>query len=256
MLVFLWECSSRLIRIKPLTLWLDPFWKFFSTFFTFLLGLLIGLWCVFGLRGILCLLMVLLTVSLKTTSVLGRVTPCHPPYLLLLWNYLSHFLTKSFKLKLIKFHQRYSRVRLSHLLFADDIMIFTHVFVSFAINLKVVLGSFSATTGLFVNSHNSHVFLGGALGSSLKYVIVYALDMPFGVFPMRYLGVSLVGSRILARHCLPLQEKILLLFYSCYVKVFILCRPSSVNHSHHFLYIELLVCSVSYSYEGPGWYWV
>lgn len=85
------------------------------------------------------------------------------------------------------------------------------------------LGAFAAATILCCNRHKRQVFIAGTNDILIEQIRV-VLSMDVGAFPIRYLGVPLVRTRIRAMCCQTLSEKILdrlrswivkFLFYTC-----------------------------------------
>lgn len=81
----------------------------------------------------------------------------------------------------------------SHLLFADDVMIFAKATMEIAGNLKRLLNDFSHRAGLAINCD--------------KATTEAILNFKIGSLPIRYLGAPLFSSRLKAADCQPLMDK-------------------------------------------------
>ena len=99
-----------------------------------------------------------------------------------------------------KFHWRCSRLNLSHLCFADDLMIFSHGSVASVRLVKETLSEFSALSGLSVNPLKSAIFCCG-MDESVVNEILQLTGFTKDSLPVRYLGVPLISSRLSAADC-------------------------------------------------------
>ncbi|XP_077233401.1 uncharacterized protein LOC143875681 [Tasmannia lanceolata] len=96
---------------------------------------------------------------------------------------------------------------ITHLMFADDLMVFADGNISCASEVLNCLNKFSITTGLEVNKVKSVAFYAG-LGVSQKRRISHMLQIKEGKLPISYLGLPLISSRLSANDCTPLISKI------------------------------------------------
>lgn len=120
---------------------------------------------------------------------------------MLCMEYMSRLFSREIENKRFLFHPRCKSLKISHLCFADDIMIFLKGSVQAAQVVKTVLNEFSATSGLRISEHKSHVFLCG-VPEDVGTAITRTLNMADGAFPIRYLGVPLHGRGL---RCVELQ---------------------------------------------------
>lgn len=101
------------------------------------------------------------------------------------------------------FHWRTKQINLSHVIFADDIFLFCKGnSASIRILLDSVL-SFSALSGLRLNSHKSQVFFCGVDDYTMRDTI-QRYGFMRGTLPISYLGLPLITSRLNAQSCAPL----------------------------------------------------
>ncbi|XP_077228447.1 uncharacterized protein LOC143861406 [Tasmannia lanceolata] len=98
-------------------------------------------------------------------------------------------------------------LQISHLLFADDVILFASVDRITASGITNCLDKFSACSGLSINLLKSEVFFSGG-DISLKQSSTQALRIPEGTLPVTYLGLPLIPSRLTSRQCQPLITKI------------------------------------------------
>ncbi|GKB62983.1 putative RNA-directed DNA polymerase [Tanacetum coccineum] len=106
-----------------------------------------------------------------------------------------------------KFHWRCSKVKLTHLCFANDLMIFSNGDVGSVSVIKAALNEFSRVSGLVPNMGKSQVFFGN-VHVHIRYAILNVLPFHVGSLPIRYLGVPLISSRLYKKHCDPLIDKV------------------------------------------------
>ncbi|XP_077237378.1 uncharacterized protein LOC143879071 [Tasmannia lanceolata] len=98
-------------------------------------------------------------------------------------------------------------IHISHLLFADDVVIFANASQNVAQSLVNCLDRFSYCSGLSLNRQKSEVFFNNS-NNFQKELICYILGIPTGSFPIRYLGLPLITSRLSTKDCSPLVSKI------------------------------------------------
>ncbi|XP_074290997.1 uncharacterized protein LOC141617734 [Silene latifolia] len=100
-----------------------------------------------------------------------------------------------FKGKQISYHPKCSKLNLTHLIFADDLMIFIRGDCPLVHAIKDVLHIFAQHSGLNVNAEKTSIYFGGVAPDVVQSILQdtgYAL----GHFSFRYLGIPLHTSRI------------------------------------------------------------
>lgn len=97
------------------------------------------------------------------------------------------------------------RINLSHLCFADDLMIFAKATQSSLQGVKGVLNEFYSFFGLQISHEKSEVFC-----SRLSYEIKAQLARQFGIhlgrLSVRYLGVPFISRKLREADCKPLVD--------------------------------------------------
>lgn len=116
-------------------------------------------------------------------------------------------LDKAFHEKMIKFHPLCSNIGLTHLSFADDLILFSDASPQSLAGIKDVLLEFYSLFGLQVNYHKSELYCCN-VSSSDQAVLASLLGMRLGKLPVRYLGVPLISWKFKDSYCQPLIEKI------------------------------------------------
>ncbi|XP_059669115.1 uncharacterized protein LOC132314247 [Cornus florida] len=111
-----------------------------------------------------------------------------------------------------KFHWRCNKLSITHLAFADDLLLFSFGNLASVTVLHNVLTRFLQWSGLSINCSKSHVFFSG-VDNQTKVAILNLLLFDAGVLPLTYLGLPLTSSAISATDCQSLVQKITLELY-------------------------------------------
>lgn len=106
------------------------------------------------------------------------------------------------------YHWRCRKTLLSHLCFADDLMVFCKGDVPSVRVFHEALLTFSQLSGLTPNLEKSAVFFSGVL-PSIQCEILAMVGFASGSLPVRYLGVPLITKRLGAADCQVLVDRIL-----------------------------------------------
>ena len=93
----------------------------------------------------------------------------------------------------------------SHLLFADDMLVFCKGYEKLAKGVNDASQKLEQYTGLAINKQKSKVFL--SKGCKVKDEIAAILGVPIGCLPLKYLGLPLTISYPKARHFLHLLTR-------------------------------------------------
>lgn len=133
--------------------------------------------------------------------------PISPYLFVIVMEYFSRLLMSLDQDREFKHHRGCKALRLTHLSFADDLMMFCKGDRNSAIKMKAVFDQFSAVSGLKANLDKSCIFFCG-VAEEVKGHLAAQLKIPSVTLPVRYLGVPLIPGRLKARDCKPLVEKI------------------------------------------------
>ena len=94
-------------------------------------------------------------------------------------------------------------ISVSHIIFADDLMVFLCVDKRNARRLKLLLDEFSSLSGLTIKYHKSEIFFGGA--TQHHNWIASHLGLNSSALPVTNLGLPLLPKRLSAgSSCAPL----------------------------------------------------
>lgn len=130
------------------------------------------------------------------------------PYLFVLcMNVLSHKINKAAKEKKFHYHPRCQSLSLTHLCFADDLMVFvegTKISIEGAL---AVFEGFTKWSGLSISIEKSTVYMVGVSVEDRRSILV---NFPFaeGTLPVRYLGLPLMTQAMGKQDYMPLVERV------------------------------------------------
>ncbi|XP_074305227.1 uncharacterized protein LOC141640275 [Silene latifolia] len=99
------------------------------------------------------------------------------------------------------------KMKLTHLMFADDLLFFSKGDTTSIIILLRSFATFSAATGLRMNNLKSNIYFNG-VHSSTKSDILQVSSFSEGIFPFKYLGVPISAGKLSIKHCYGLIEKV------------------------------------------------
>lgn len=130
------------------------------------------------------------------------------PYLyVILSNVLSKLLNKTAEAGGFQYHPQCQGVKLTHLSFADDIVVFTDGTVSSLKGTMGVMKEFAKMSGLHINATKSTIF---AAGPDLEPLLEEATTQGIstGTLPIRYLGLPLTTKSLTPLDYEPLIDKV------------------------------------------------
>ncbi|KAK1290058.1 hypothetical protein QJS10_CPB18g00601 [Acorus calamus] len=96
-------------------------------------------------------------------------------------------------------------LNVSHLCFADDLLVFSDCKQSSAVALTDLFSSFGAASRLYLNTSKSQTFTSC---NSLSQTFCTTLGISLFSLPVRYLGIPLLNCTLKYAHCLSLVDKI------------------------------------------------
>ncbi|XP_026459210.1 uncharacterized protein LOC113359853 [Papaver somniferum] len=164
--------------------------------------------------------------------------PLSPLIFVLIEDVLSRNITKLFRDKKMTPLVTQNGISPTHLIFADDIMIFCKGNLKSVHNLIDLLGKYQAALGQTVCRQKSKIYYGGG-SLSMRTYLVDILGMSVATFPDRYLGVQIMPGTVRYHHICNVIERIkaqlagwkgrLLSFHDCIVLV----KSVIVSYSIH-----------------------
>ncbi|PWA72453.1 RNA-directed DNA polymerase, eukaryota, Reverse transcriptase zinc-binding domain protein [Artemisia annua] len=106
-----------------------------------------------------------------------------------------------------KYHMGCNELKLTHLCFADDLLVLCQADINSITIIKNTLMEFSSASGLLPNMNKSTAFFGN-VGNEEMSEILEVLPFSIGKLPVKYLGVRLITKRIGAKECKQLIDKV------------------------------------------------
>ena len=131
--------------------------------------------------------------------------------------YLSRILKAAGEAKDFKFHPRYSKLKLNHLVFADDLMLFCKGDTQSIQTLCQGVQLFSSSSGLEANYTKLGIYLAG-VNDNFRMHAANTLDFTFESLPVKYLGMPLTSKRYTTADCEYLVDKMTSRIRSCFAK--------------------------------------
>ncbi|XP_042479159.1 uncharacterized protein LOC122060066 [Macadamia integrifolia] len=95
----------------------------------------------------------------------------------------------------------------THILFADDVFIFSNASIRYVKNLNNFLAKYQSFSGQKINLDKSKLFL-GSVPASRKQAIAEELGISICNFPTRYLGVEIFKGRLKKESLIPILDKV------------------------------------------------
>lgn len=128
------------------------------------------------------------------------------PYIILN-NLLSKMLKKAAEEGRFAYHPQCQGVKLTHLSFADDILVFTNGIAASLQGVLQVMESFAGMSDLRINAAKSKMFVAG---QELAPILSEAAPrgIPVGNLPICYLGMPLTTKSLTAQEYEPLIDKV------------------------------------------------
>ncbi|XP_033143250.1 uncharacterized protein LOC103860217 [Brassica rapa] len=116
-----------------------------------------------------------------------------------------------------RYHPRTENVAISHLMFADDVMIFFDGSSNSLHGIAECLDDFASWSGLSMNATKTELFTAGLDQTESSALMGYGF--PSGSFPIRYLGLPLMSRKLKISEYVPLMTKITKCFQAWSVKL-------------------------------------
>lgn len=133
--------------------------------------------------------------------------PLSPLTFVLVMDYLSRALKLASSLNDFKFHPLCKSLKLTHLCFADDLMIFCKGNHNDVKRMMEGFNHFTHVTGLHANTQKSQIYIVG-VDDNVKNDLTMLTSFTLGQFPFRYLGIPLSPSRWTKTDCQVLVDNI------------------------------------------------
>ncbi|GKB42253.1 RNA-directed DNA polymerase, eukaryota, reverse transcriptase zinc-binding domain protein [Tanacetum coccineum] len=138
---------------------------------------------------------------------LRQVDPISPYLFTLVMEVCSLLVAKNTQNCGFKHQNGCKELKITHLCFADDLMVFCHGDVNSVRIVKSTLDEFSEYSGLYPNKNKSIIFFGN-ICCPMKKDIINVVKFQEGKLPMKYLGVPLLAKCLGVADCKSLDDKV------------------------------------------------
>ncbi|KAL2225249.1 UNVERIFIED_CONTAM: Retrovirus-related Pol polyprotein from type-2 retrotransposable element R2DM, partial [Sesamum indicum] len=133
--------------------------------------------------------------------------PMSPALFLLCMEYFSRLVKRKTTNSDFNFHPKCEKLKITHLLFADDLMLFSRGDLPSIHILMECLQEFRDTSGLTINTSKSSIFTAGIQYEELDGILART-GFARGEMPVRYLGIPLAAQRLTVTNYSPLVDHI------------------------------------------------
>ena len=130
-----------------------------------------------------------------------------PLFFFLAMEYFTRLMTAAGDHPLFRFHPSCKTLKLNHLMFADDVLIFSKAHLPTLQIIYNTLEEFYKVAGLRANPEKSQIVCRGC-NSQLQQQCLEVTCYKEGDLPMKYLGVPITASRLSKLECHSLVDKI------------------------------------------------
>lgn len=139
------------------------------------------------------------------------------PYLFVLtMETFSRLLLSRFESGLIGYHPKTSELKLTHLMFADDVMLFFDGANNSLHGISDCLDNFGSWSGLKMNRSKTELFTSGLDEDESRAIASFGFKV--GSLPIRYLGLPLMCRKLRISDYEPLLQKLINKFRSWAIK--------------------------------------
>jgi mannosylglycoprotein endo-beta-mannosidase len=179
----------------------------------------------------------------KSTRGIRQGDPLSPYIFVLAMEGLGGILHRAVQSPTFKYHWRCKPTNLTHLSFADDLMLFCHADVGSIEVLQKSLSKFSSLSGLTINHAKSKLYMSG-IAASLRTTIEDKLGIQETTLPVKHLGVPLISTRLTHADCIPLVERITSRIKTVDIYFSNICGSATVDQVHLVFYSSILVINL------------
>lgn len=121
------------------------------------------------------------------------------------------YLSRSFKAlycnRGFRFHPRCKRSKITHLAFANDLLLFSYGDLNSISVMWVIFTNFSSVSGLHPNPEKCAIYFSGVSREEEDEIMKY-LRVPRGEFPFKYLDIPLSTKKLSLSQCKQLVDRI------------------------------------------------
>lgn len=154
---------------------------------------------------------------LKSSKGIRQGDPLSPYLFVLAMESMSRLLLSRYESGSIGYHPRTQDLKISHLMFADDVMVFFDGTSNSLHGIAECLDDFASWSGLQMNTAKTELFTAGVDDGEALAISNYGFTK--GKLPIRYLGLPLMSRKLKIAEYAPLMVKINQCLHSWSVKI-------------------------------------
>lgn len=153
----------------------------------------------------------------QSTKGIRQGDPLSPYLFVLAMECLSRLLLSRYESSIIGYQPRTKQLKISHLMFADDVMVFFDGTCNSLHGIAECLDDFTSWSGLQMSTLKTKLFTSGL--DQCESVAIATYRFPSGNLPIRYLGFPLMSRKLKISEYAPLTTKINTRFHSWSAKL-------------------------------------
>ncbi|XP_033129481.1 uncharacterized protein LOC117126159 [Brassica rapa] len=153
----------------------------------------------------------------KSSRGIRQGDPLSPYLFVLAMECFSRLLLSRYEAGSIGYHPRTESLKISHLMFADDVMVFFDGSSNSLHGISECLDDFASWSRLHMNASKTELFTAGLDHGETQAIASYGF--PTGNLPIRYLGLPLMSRKLKIAEYAPLMNKITKSFNAWSVKL-------------------------------------
>ena len=144
--------------------------------------------------------------NFRSSRGLRQGDPLSPYLFVLAMEVFSNLLLSRFEAGYIHYHPRTAELKVTHLMFADDVMIFFDGGSSSLHGVSEALEDFASWSGLRINATKTQLFTAGV--NQIEANAMESFGFTAGSLPIRYLGLPLMSRKLKISEYEPLLDKL------------------------------------------------
>ncbi|CAN1159330.1 LINE-1 retrotransposable element ORF2 protein [Linum perenne] len=133
--------------------------------------------------------------------------PISPYLFVIAMQGLDYLFSEAAANNLFQYHPQCKNIKLTHICFADDLLVFTKANVTAITQVTVIMDLFHQASGLQLNPDKSDLYMAG-VNRTIAGQIAAVAEFREGQLPMKYLGIPISAGKLSKADCRGLVDKI------------------------------------------------